>query len=88
MHYEGDETDFIIYATSARAVEEYLEDPEDGSLVATVDVFKVYTTSTPDQLLNDQFYHEASNIALHNEFGSHNLDDILRQILLKAKIIE
>ncbi|KAF5115547.1 hypothetical protein DV495_002338 [Geotrichum candidum] len=85
LHYEGEENNFIIYASSREAVEEYTEDPESGSLVAAVDLYKVYTTSTPG---NDTLYREASNIDLHNEFGSHNMDDILEQILLKGKILD
>lgn len=85
LHYEGESTDFIIYASSADAVKEYTEDPESSSLVATVDLYKIYTTNTPG---NELLYHEASNVALHNEFGSHNFDDILKQIILKGKIIE
>lgn len=86
LHYEGDQTDFIIYATSEDAVQEFTEDPESGSLVATVDLFKVYTTS--DSPTNDHLYREASNVTLHNEFGSHNLDDILREILLRGRILD
>lgn len=66
------------------AVEEYSQDPETGSLVATVDLYKVYTTDSPG---NNRLYHEASNVALHNEFGSHNFDDIFKQILLKGKVL-
>lgn len=84
MVYKGQSTNFIIYATSEEAVEEYMEDPMSGSLVATLDLYKIYTTSTPG---NDRFYHEASNMALHNEFRSHNLDEIFKEILAHGQIL-
>lgn len=85
MHYEGEDTDFIIYASSEEAVREFNEDPESGSLVATVDLFKIFSTNNAPT--NELLYHEATNMALHSEFGSHDLDDILRQIIIKGKIL-
>lgn len=85
LHYKGQTTHFIVYASSRAAVREFAEDPESGSLVATVDLYKVYTTDSPG---DDRLYREASSVTLHNEFGSHNLDDCLREIITRGELLE
>ncbi|KAK7203634.1 ribosome maturation protein [Myxozyma melibiosi] len=81
VFYKGSEDDFLVILSSLDAYSLFRKDPSTTPLVDVVDSFKVFVTHRGgSQGILDQ----ASKAALENEFGTDNVDEAIKQILIKG----
>jgi ribosome maturation protein Sdo1 len=84
IHYKGNEDDFIILVESADAVKQWKED-KSTPLVDVVKSFDVFTTHKHGA---QGELNRASNALLENEFGTKNVDDVLKIVIEKGQLQE
>ncbi|CAK1357479.1 hypothetical protein CB0940_07789 [Cercospora beticola] len=84
VHYKGNNDDFIVIVESAKAVQDWKKDSS-IPLAQVVAGFKIFLTHNQG---NTGVLDAASKGALEGEFGTHNEDDVIKQILEKGNIIE
>ena len=84
VHYKGDSDDFIVFAESGQAVQDWKKD-RSIPLAQVVDSFKVFVTHNHG---NQGTLDTAAKGTLEAEFGSSKEEDVIIQILEKGNIIE
>ncbi|KAF2127905.1 DUF1960-domain-containing protein [Dothidotthia symphoricarpi CBS 119687] len=82
VHYQGKDEDFIIFVDDVEAVKKWKEDSS-IPLAQVVSGFKVFVT---DKHGTQGILNTAANSTLENEFGTHNEDEVMKQILQKGSI--
>ncbi|EKG18350.1 Ribosome maturation protein SBDS [Macrophomina phaseolina MS6] len=82
VHFKGKEDDFIIFVDSHKAVQDWKAD-RSIPLAQVVNGWKIFVTHKHG---NQGVLDAASNAALDNEFGSHNEDEVVKQILEKGEV--
>ncbi|KAF8427541.1 ribosome maturation protein [Tirmania nivea] len=84
VHYKGDHNDFVIFAESPEIVCRWKKD-RSIPLMEVVDGFHIFTTRHQGA---QGHLEEASHLALDSEFGTHNVDDVVRHILERGEVKE
>lgn len=64
----------------------YREDPEEMPLVHVVETFKIFVIDDLED--RSSIMREAPNVALQTEFGTHHLEECLREIVERGVIME
>ncbi|KAG9229277.1 RNA-binding protein [Amylocarpus encephaloides] len=84
IHYKGTDEDFIIFVEDAQIARDWKTD-KTIPLTQVVSAFKIFVTHNQgvQGTLND-----APNSTLENEFGTHNEEDVIKQIIEKGNIQE
>ncbi|KAK5134678.1 hypothetical protein LTR08_006193 [Meristemomyces frigidus] len=84
VHYKGANDDFIIFVDSAKAVQEWKKD-KSTPLAQVVSGWKVFVTHKHGA---QGILDTASHQQLDGEFGTHNEDDVVKQIMESGNVTE
>ncbi|EON67177.1 hypothetical protein W97_06430 [Coniosporium apollinis CBS 100218] len=84
VHYKGKDDDFVIFAESAKAVQEWKRD-KSVPLAQVVNGWKIFCTHKQG---SQGILDGASNAHLENEFGTHKEEEVVKQILEQGTVIE
>ncbi|QIW97748.1 hypothetical protein AMS68_003266 [Peltaster fructicola] len=83
VHYHGNDDDFIVYADSAQAVQDWKKDSS-IPLAQVVSGFKIFVSHKHG---NQGVHDGASKSQLEGEFGTSNEDEVIKKILESGSII-
>ncbi|KAJ4414915.1 hypothetical protein N0V85_002940 [Neurospora sp. IMI 360204] len=84
VHYKGNNEDFLVFVDSKDDYNKWVSD-KSTPLAQVVSSFDVFTTHKQG---SQGIYEAASKAMLANEFGTHNSDDAIKQILEKGVLQE
>jgi len=84
VHYKGKEDDFVIFVDSSEDVKKWKSD-KTVPLAQVVSGWKVFVTHKHG---TQGILDTASHSALENEFGTHNDEDVVKQIIEKGDVQE
>ncbi|TDZ23564.1 SDO1-like protein [Colletotrichum sidae] len=81
VHLKGKEDDFLIFVDDAELYKKWQGD-KSVPMAHFVSSFKIFVTHRQGA---QGTYDAASKATLENEFGTHNEDDVIKQILEKGE---
>ncbi|KAM0720623.1 hypothetical protein Q7P37_004760 [Cladosporium fusiforme] len=84
VHYKGNEDDFVIFADSVQAINDWKKD-KSVPLAQVASSFKVFVTHNHG---NQGVLDAASKGQLESEFGTSKDDDVVAKILEQGNVIE
>ncbi|KAI0389366.1 shwachman-Bodian-diamond syndrome protein [Xylariaceae sp. FL0594] len=84
VHYKGADDDFIVFVDDHETYKKWLSD-KSIPMVEFVSAFKVFVTNKQG---NQGQLSDAAKLTLAAEFGTENVDDVIKQILEKGNVQE
>jgi len=84
VHYKGKEDDFVIFVDDAKSAKDWVTD-KTIPLAQVVSAFKIFVTGKHGA---QGEMNGASHSTLDNEFGTHNEEEVIKQILEKGTVQE
>ena len=85
VFYKGEDSDFVVFATSEEAVMKYRESPSISKLSDVVDSFHIYTNRGGKGA--EGKFGQASHSQIENEFGkSKKIEEAIDHILRNGRI--
>jgi len=84
IHFKGADEDFIIFVEDAKIAKDWKTD-KTIPLAQVVSAFKIFVTHKHGA---QGELNTASKSTLENEFGTHNEEDVIKQIIEKGSIQE
>jgi len=84
VHYKGKDEDFIVFVDNADELKQWKDD-KSKPLAHFVSAFKIFISHKHGA---QGSLDGASHATLENEFGTHNEDEVIKQILEKGNLQE
>ncbi|PSS27913.1 hypothetical protein M430DRAFT_131909 [Amorphotheca resinae ATCC 22711] len=84
VHYKGADEDFVVFLDDQKAYQDWKKD-KSIPLAHFVSSFKVFVTHRHGA---QGTFDGASHATLENEFGTHDEDEVIKQVLEKGSIQE